>query len=235
MGRLYPAKMLHHRFSQTIKNRAKISWTFTLLLLLLQFCAEECTDFVPHFLLEEMEICVVGILDRKQCDVTSRFSSSSCSSSPCPNGTVWSSSPWMIRNGGAAFVTKLTGQHASASSRWRITFCPSEGTPEMPHTAPDHCTGIRGNRSAGTTGRRPARHWNIPGFTHIINGICRKRCHAGQITARRLSHHTDAVRINVEAIGMCTQITNSCFHILQRCRKFASLLVRYSTDATTNP
>ena len=44
------------------------------------------------------------------------FSSSSCSSSPCPNGTVWSFSPWMIRNGGAAFVTKLTGQHASASS-----------------------------------------------------------------------------------------------------------------------
>ena len=52
------------------------------------------------------------------------FSSSSCSSSPCPNGTVWSSSPWMIRNGGAAFVTKLTGQHASASSGWRITFLP---------------------------------------------------------------------------------------------------------------
>lgn len=116
--------MLHHRFSQTIKKQSENLLDFHSAFASLQFCAEERTDFVPHFLLEETKICVVGILDRKQCDVTSRFFQFVVQFLSCPNGTVWSSSPWMIRNGGAAFVTKLTGQHASASSGWRITFLP---------------------------------------------------------------------------------------------------------------
>ena len=52
------------------------------------------------------------------------FSSSSCSSTPCVNGTVLSHFPWIIKNGGASLVTKLTGQHASASLGLRIAFFP---------------------------------------------------------------------------------------------------------------
>lgn len=146
-------------------QKGAFHFIFVLLFFFYQFCAEERTDFVPHFLLEEMEICVVGILDRKQCDVhIPAFSSSSCSSSPCPNGTVWSSSPWMIRNGGAAFVTKLTGQHASASSGWSITFLPIRR--DSGDAA--HCSGSlywNPRKSVGGYhGRRPVRHWNIPDF-----------------------------------------------------------------------
>ena len=93
--------------------------SFSFCFFLLQFCAEECTDFVPHFLLEEMEICVVGILDRKQCDVTSRFFQ-----------LVVQFLSLSERNGMVILSVddqkRRCGQHASASSGWRITFLPSK-------------------------------------------------------------------------------------------------------------
>ena len=195
--------------------------SFSFCFFLLQFCAEERTDFVPHFLLEEMEICVVGILDRKQCDITSRFFQ-----------FVVQFLSLSERNGMVILSVDDQKRRCSFCHEADRTAC--DCFFRIAHHVFAQQKGLRRCRTllritvleSAEIGRRVPRAGGLYGtgifqiFSHIINGICRKRCHAGQITARRLSHHTDAVRINIEAIGMCSQITDSCFHILQRCRKF---------------